>query len=294
MYPQSYLKTFWRLDLRPQVFVAMSFAPGYEDRFKHVIHPAIRSVFVDGRNLQPYRVDTSKSGDSILTDITDGIAHSQLVLADVSSVGRDSVTGIPYRNANVLYEVGIALACRQPSDVLLVRDDRDHFLFDVSVIPHLTLDFTNLSVAVQALSEHLQQRVREQRLIADARVQMAIASLSAEETMLLKQMKDYGPTTVWGREVKNLATWYALATSRLLDKGIIRLAGEFADDKPAFTFTPLGCVVHQAVNGGLRKFAGEPVHVEEEASGEKDQVPQPPVEEEAPPNGERQSVECEK
>ena len=130
MHPQTYLKTFWRLELRSQVFVAMSFAPQYESRFKNVITPAIQSLIVDGRRLEPYRVDISKSGDSILTDISDGIAHCRLVLADVSSVGRDAVTGQPYRNGNVMYEVGIALACRGPSDVLLVRDVVAHVAGD--------------------------------------------------------------------------------------------------------------------------------------------------------------------
>lgn len=257
MYPQSYLKTLWQLEMRPQVFVAMSFAPQYADRFAQVVDPAIRSVVVDGQRLVPYRVDISKSGDSILTDISDGIAHSRLVLADVSTIGRDSVTGDGYRNANVMYEVGIALACRQPSDVILVRDDHDTFLFDVSAIPHVTLDFTDSASAAGLLGEHLSARIREQRLVGDARVKIAIDSLSAEEALLLKQMKDYAPTTVWAREVKGLASWYALATSRLLDKGIIRLAGEFDDVKPAFGFTPLGYVIHQAVNAGLRKFEAE-------------------------------------
>ena len=76
-------------------------------------------------------MDLSKTGDSILTDIVDGIAHSQLVPADVSTIGKDSVTGTPYRNGNVMYEVGIALACRHPSEVLLVRDDEDTFPFTV-------------------------------------------------------------------------------------------------------------------------------------------------------------------
>ena len=85
MHPQSYLKIFWRLELRPQVFVAMSFAPQYSNRFKQVIAPAIQSLTVEDKRLEPYRVDISKTGDSILTDISDGIAHSRLVLAGVSS-----------------------------------------------------------------------------------------------------------------------------------------------------------------------------------------------------------------
>ena len=279
MYPHTYLETLWRLVLRPQVFVAMSFAPQYANRYSRVIEPAIRRVLVDGQALEPHRVDISKSGDLILTDISDGIAHSRLVLADVSTAGRDAVTGAPFRNGNVMYEVGIALACRQPSEILLVRDDHDPFLFDVSAIPHVTLDFTDTSTAIAALSEHLLSRIREQRLVGDARIQMAIASLSAEETLLLRQSKDYAPSTVWGREVTGIASWYALATSRLLDKGIIRLAGEFEQEKPAFTFTPLGYVIHQAVNGGLRKFEADAAPAEIEATpdadGSAEQAPQP-------------------
>lgn len=257
MHPQTYLKTFWRLELQPQVFVAMSFAPEYDTRFKQVIDPAIRSLVIEGRPLEPYRVDTSKSGDSILTDISDGIAHSRLVLADISSVGKDSVTGQPYRNGNVMYEVGIALACRQPSEVLLVRDDHDKFLFDVSTVPHITLDFTNTGKAVQTLTEHLLARLSEQRFVNDARVKIAISSLSAEEITLLKQMREYNVQTVWGREVKGIANWYASATSRLLDKGIIKLAGEFPENKPAFAFTPFGYIVQQVVNLSLRKFEAD-------------------------------------
>jgi hypothetical protein len=47
-----------------------------------------------------------------------------------------------------MYEVGLALACRQPSEVLLVRDDRARFLFDVSVVPHMQVDFTDKERAI--------------------------------------------------------------------------------------------------------------------------------------------------
>src|SRR5262245_31444103 len=95
MHPQTFLKTFWRMDLRPQVFVAMSFAAQYQGRFEQVIAPAIEALTVGNERLRAYRVDLSKSGDSILSDIVEGIAHSQLVLADVSVNGKDSVSAFP-------------------------------------------------------------------------------------------------------------------------------------------------------------------------------------------------------
>jgi hypothetical protein len=44
MYPQVFLQTFWQMELRPQIFVAMSFDPKYSQRFKAIIAPAIRSI----------------------------------------------------------------------------------------------------------------------------------------------------------------------------------------------------------------------------------------------------------
>ncbi len=129
MHPNAYLERFWRKTELHGVFVAMSFGEAYETRFAQVFEPAIRSVSVGGKPLNAMRVDQAKTGDSILTAILDGIAHSKVVLADVSSMGWDSKTGESYRNGNVMYEVGLALACRQPSEVLLVRDDHEKFLF---------------------------------------------------------------------------------------------------------------------------------------------------------------------
>ena len=101
MHPNAYLRSFWRAEVRPEIFVAMSFADVYQARFKNVIEPAIAAL--DPVKLSPKRVDLSKTGDSILTDIIDGIAHSAMVLAHVSIVGHDSKTGLrlPKRQRHV-------------------------------------------------------------------------------------------------------------------------------------------------------------------------------------------------
>lgn len=81
MHPQAFLKTFWRMELRPQVFVAMSFASQYQSRYDSVIAPAISSLTYGTERLKPYRVDLSKSGDSILTDMWTGLRiHSSFSL----------------------------------------------------------------------------------------------------------------------------------------------------------------------------------------------------------------------
>jgi hypothetical protein len=287
MHPQTFLKTFWRLEMRPTVFVAMSFAPQYQTRFDDVLAPAIRAIDIGDVPLKPHRVDISKNGDSILTEISDGIAHSRLVLADVSSIGKDSISGRPYRNANVLYEVGLALACRHSSEVLLIRDDHDDFLFDVSTIPHKTIDFTNVASAKTILVQELLDRLKEQKYHLDARVEKAFHSLSAEEVMLLKQTKNYTETMVWGSEVKGIANWWGDAVQRLLDKGIIKLMGEFEENKPAFAFTPLGEVIHQMINKKLPQFKADlppetllaqvSSDIQSEKHAEPSSEPEPPI-----------------
>jgi hypothetical protein len=256
MHPNTFLKIFWRLDLKPQVFVAMSFDSRYQSRFESVIAPAIRAISVDSVPLQPYRVDLSKSGDSILTEISDGIAHSRLVLADVSTIGKDSVTGHAYRNGNVMYEVGIALACRLPHEVLLIRDDSDRFLFDVSTIPHKTIDFTNAQKATNELRDELLGRLREANYLNDARVQKAIAGLSGGEIGLLKYLASLAPGTAWGRPNEGDVAGI-VSIPRLLDKQLIRVFGEFEAGYPAYVPTPLGFVVAKLVESGLPKLKAD-------------------------------------
>lgn len=275
MHPNAFLQTHWRLDLKPQIFVAMSFSDAYTPRLENVYKPAIESIKTGNTALTAYRVDNSKTGDSILTDILEGIAHSQMVLADVSALGRDSVSGAAYRNGNVMYEVGLALACRQSQEVLLVRDDKERFLFDVSTIPHMHLNFADASTARQLLQEELIARLRERDFFRDARVTKAVTQLTAEEVKFLELTFDYRRDTVWGRELKGLTTWNSVATSRLLDKQIIRIAGQFENDNVAFMFTDLGWIVQQRLKAGLPRFAvpeqtpeTKPQNVDDETSAE--------------------------
>lgn len=120
----------------------MSFDPRFDRRWESIFRPAIESITVGGRQLKSVRVDIRKSGDSILSEINDGIAHSQVVLADIAVVDRASQHGTTtaFRNGNVMFEVGIALACRQPVEVVLVRDDTEKLLFDISHIPVLRFE----------------------------------------------------------------------------------------------------------------------------------------------------------
>ena len=232
--------------------MAMSFHEQYEQRFSDIIAPAIRALEINGVSLQPTRVDLSKTGDSILTDIMDGIAHCHLFLADLSTVGKDEVSGLIFRNGNVMYEVGLALACRQPSEVLLIRDDQDKFLFDVSTIPHKHIDFSEEAKAKKEINTALIERLKEQDFRFDARVQKAISSLSFQEHAILSGLGSYDAFTYEEATTVNFAHMEAIP--RLLDKQIITMVKKFIpvnkekQTKPiAYKLTPLGYEVVQLV-----------------------------------------------
>jgi len=218
--------------LKPQVFVAMSFSERSRERFKNVIEPAILGCSVNGVQLTPQRVDLSQTGDFILTDIVEGIAHSQLVLADMSSIGRDSETQETFRNGNVMYEVGVALACRQP---------------DVSAVPHMRVDFANFPDARSKLKQELQARLRSQSHAKDARVQCAFRSLSVQEFEVLQSFKKNLDSILSFPESGTVNFRWMAAIPRLLDKQVIKLVGSANGKDLAYRLTALG----KFVTGGL-------------------------------------------
>lgn len=132
MYPADYFSLFPAFPRKNQIFVAMSFADRFNHRWKNVIVPAIKRSKVNNEKLKEHRVDIRTVSDSVLTDILTGISQSKLVLADITTIGKIGDDAI--RNANVLYEVGLAHAVRLPEEVLLFRSDNDPLIFDVANI----------------------------------------------------------------------------------------------------------------------------------------------------------------
>ena len=110
----------------------MSFDQRFDFRWSQVIAPAIHCVEINGKRLEPFRVDARRISDSILTEILSGITRSRLVFGDVTTYGYTN--DHPVRNGNVMYEIGIAHAVRLPEEVLLFRSDNDPLLFDMANI----------------------------------------------------------------------------------------------------------------------------------------------------------------
>lgn len=139
MYPANFFGLFPPFPRENKIFVAMSFDSKFDDRWKNVLEPAINRVHINEVPLEAVRVDAKRIGDSVITEILDGISRHKMVIADVTTVGYlPSKEGhkrpLPIRNANVMYEVGLAHAVRLPEEILMFRSDDDELSFDISNI----------------------------------------------------------------------------------------------------------------------------------------------------------------
>ena len=149
-------------------------------------------------------------------------------------------------NANVLYDVGIALGCRRSEDVLLVRDDHDPFLFDVSTVPHANVNFSDVSSAVVELRTLLDARIQEQRFTYDARVERAMACLSIEEVYVLLWFIDRPPDFTFVMKSDSVLRLTS-GVQRLLDQGLIRFIGSNTSGDPAYALTAIGHIVVERI-----------------------------------------------
>ena len=243
MHPRSFLDGYWRNDLRDEVFVAMSFRQDYDSRWKDIFKPAIENEKFSRQALKAIRVDIRKSGDSILTEIMNGIAHAQLILADIFVTDEVEVDKEKrcFRNGNVMYEVGIALTCRTPVEVILVQDDDKPLLFDLSHIPVETFDPDEVGHSVEAIRKILLDRITERELEKDLRFQRIFDSLSQMEVNMIRNnahMNDFG----WKQDSLPAAVVFSLP--RLLDKGVLRLDRLIRENNTAvYSWTAFGRVV---------------------------------------------------
>jgi hypothetical protein len=258
-----FLDGFWRPEIQYKAFIAMPFGADFDKRYDTIIKPAIEtckleirwnapSSKIDVHGLTPFRVDNSKTGDSILTEIMDGIAHSYLVLADLSEVGhwvdehdKKEVRATP--NGNVMYEAGLSLACRQQAEVILFRnkDDKGKLLFDVSTIPCVPIDFSDTAAAISALQDLMRGRVEEIDYRKTHRVQMTLASLTPNELGLINDARLQDAFSIKNTGYINFRVDNALPL--LLQKGLWRSKGVDTSGAPIYEWTAFGAVIRDMV-----------------------------------------------
>ncbi len=223
MYPAHVFSLFPPFPREETVFIAMSFDPRFDARWRDVIAPAVRRVSVNDKHLEPVRVDTRRISDSILTEILSGVANSRLVLADITTIGH--LDEKPIRNGNVMYEVGLAQAVRLPEEVILFRSDEDPLLFDTSTIRINSYSpDADPDKALDAVADTLIGALRELELRKHLTVQRAVEMLDHPSWFLLVESGQQGVSHPQMKSMRDVLGNNARVTaiSRLLEMGALR------------------------------------------------------------------------
>jgi len=244
MYPRDFFDTYWRTEIRNEIFVAMPFHQEFTPIWELAIRPAIE--LVSAIQLRARRVDVSTLTGSVLISILDGIAHSRLILADISVAREGKWQG--QRNGNVMYEIGLAHAIRQSTEILLIRSDDEPLNFDVGhIIVHRydrdQLDNERANIS-RLISDLLKQIEQEKSL----KVQRAIDFLDSYMLKYLSKFATSGPLAgpdPSTRTISAISTQAAL--SRLQQLGIIRSTPLPDGQTAALTLTSFGSAVVKAL-----------------------------------------------
>jgi hypothetical protein len=130
VHPHTFYANQFNHEKRDEVFVVIPFNERFHPRWRDVIEPCIR----EDLGLRAVRVDENVAGETTVHQILDGIAHARLVIVDITSTPTSTKKDEPrpLRNANVMWELGVAHVMRLPDEVLVVRSDTESTPFDLT------------------------------------------------------------------------------------------------------------------------------------------------------------------
>ena len=255
MYPRDYFDTFWRGDLRNEVFVAMSFAEEFGPVWTDAIKPAIEEDNKLG--LVAHRVDATALCGSVITEILDGIAHARLVLVELSVCRAGRWTG--QRNGNVMYELGLAHPIRQPAELVLLRSDSEPLDFDIAQIRVHHYKPDDLSSARRLVARRIPDALAEIDAVKGLRVDHVASQLDAD-CLGLAARTGHGPyfhvphASTMRDVMEQTARGEKNAIARMLELGLLRFDSNFEANLYAYHWTSFGDAVLRRI--GVRKRVG--------------------------------------
>jgi hypothetical protein len=246
MYPRDYFETYWRPEIREEVFVAMPFHDEFTSIWSNAIQPAIDDD-IPGP-IKARRVDATLLSGSIITDILDGIAHSRLVLADISVATTGRWAG--QRNGNVMYEVGLAHAVRQSTEILLIRSDNEPINFDIAHINIHSYDPQDIDATRSKLARLANDLLKQIEQEKSLMVTKAVDGLDADCIFYIREYAIRGafvgpdPKTM-GEQLVSITNKAALA--RLQHLGIIKCDLQPNHPMPIYYVTNFGKAVAKRI-----------------------------------------------
>lgn len=184
MYPKKFWNEFRLVKWPNKIFVGMWFDnENVRKRFDSIIKKAIEE-----NGLEPYLLKDMITGDSIPFDIMEGIIESKLVLFDISPMFI-SDKGIPIRNPNVMYELGLAHTWRNREETLIISDNTKHLPFDIQSLGVIEYNPTDIEEAIKQIKNTILFRLQEIKQIRRSIVRKAAESLNIQAHSLLMASK---------------------------------------------------------------------------------------------------------
>jgi hypothetical protein len=250
MLARAFMDSYWRPETEDTVFVAMQFAnmaAAWEEIFK----PAIEVDLCPANpgRLRALRADSDVISEPIMMRIHDGIAHSRLVVADLTGFPRKG-RAVRRPNPNVMYEVGLAHVVREPEEVLLVRGNDYQLPFDLRGVCVHEYDGSNMPKARQRVAELLRDSLEAVDETKSLRVKAAMVRLDDICERMINERKNREGFSLEPIEYVEQLVWLQdrMAATKLVELGIVRWEG--SGESPGdvyFRWTPFGQSVIEAL-----------------------------------------------
>jgi len=232
-----FFENFWETEQKNVLFVLMPFDKNLDNKFQK-IDAIARKIGLD----KAERIDRDLTSDFIPIKILDGIANSKILLFDLSDdPGQRSCKQV---NGNVLYELGVAKAIREDSDILIIRDakSRSEIPFNIKQLP-----IHKHTATLGGLEKKLEGVLKNQKWHKSKRVRATAERLDMYP--LLENIVDkYYRNIPFGEpDHFNVGLKFDLATqisiNRLLDLDILRLGTGNQARELSYNWTSFGRAV---------------------------------------------------
>jgi hypothetical protein len=223
MYPKHFFERFWEGEQKNQLFVGIAFDDSVASRFT-LIDKAVKSLNFENA----FRVGLETEANSINDRIFDGIANSKMLLFDLSDDSRTNDI-----NHNVIYELGIANAIREPFDIVLIRkksNNKPKLPFDIQ---GLHINFFEDNLTEEFIKMIVESAFKNQKWHKSKRVRVAAESIDENGLSLMYSIGcrpkgfNHFHSNGWEAERK-------MSLLRLIDLGIVRFACVCYPDRKGF------------------------------------------------------------
>lgn len=213
MYPKYFFERFWEGEQKNQLFVGTAFDDSIDERFS-LIDSVVKELGFE----KAFRVGLDSEANSINDKIFEAIANSKMLLFDLSDDSRKK-----HINHNVIYELGIAQAIREPSDIIIIRKKTEEQIKLPFDIQGININFFENQLTKEFLKSKLDDAIKNQEWHKSKRVRVAAESLDENGLTLISNI---------GRRPKGFNHFNSsgfdyntkMSVLRLVDLGILKFA----------------------------------------------------------------------